>query len=46
MTWHTATIPIARLAGQLALIRDCHGTVVSSVPDHDSVRLTWAVPTA
>ncbi len=46
MTWNTATVATDRLAKFLATIRSTGGTITSSRPEADGVRVTWTTPTA
>lgn len=44
MTWHDATVPADRLGALLQTIRNDGGTVTSSQPDGDGVRVRWTTP--
>ncbi len=41
MTWHVTTVPAEQLAAALAEIRRVGGIVTISLPQADSVCLTW-----
>ncbi len=44
MTWNTATVAADRLTELLATIRSTGGTITSSRPGADGVRVTWTTP--
>ncbi len=43
MTWHTVTVAATELASLLDKIRNAGGTVASSTPADEGIRVTWTV---